>query len=194
MPTRLFNSIYLLWAVLAVPAAVYLYAYGTDAISYGEFIHVSGEWAVRLLIVTMAATPLRLMFARARWPLWLVQRRRAFGVACFCYAGLHLLVYLLRKADLDLIIEEGLEPDLCTGWAAMALFSLLALTSNDYSMRLLRRAWKNLHRLVYPAAALTLLHWVLAAFDMTPGLIYAGILAALEALRLAIQARRARVA
>jgi sulfoxide reductase heme-binding subunit YedZ len=180
MLKNILNSHYVLWCVLAIPAAMALYGYWDETLTYGGVIHASGEWAARLLIVTMAVTPLRLLFSRARWPLWLLQRRRDFGVATFAYALLHAVVYLQRKAELALILEEGAEPDLLAGWIAFALFVVLAFTSNDTSVRLLKRAWKKLHRLVYPAAILTFLHWALAAFDMAPALIYASILGVLE--------------
>jgi sulfoxide reductase heme-binding subunit YedZ len=182
----------ILWCVLAVPAAVILLRYHSDSLTYGEVIHQSGEWAVRLLIVTMAATPLRLVFPRARWTAWLVQNRRGLGVATFCYAALHLGVYLARKAEPALILEEGAEWDLLTGWLAFVLFAALAATSNDASVRLLRRLWKKLHRFVYLAAMLTFAHWMLTAFDMTPAIIYAAILTAIEAVRLIFQNRRVR--
>ena len=192
MLKQFLNSHWTLWFALALPAAVILYLYWRDAYSYGEVIHASGEWAVRLLVLTLAVTPLRLAFARARWSSWLVQRRRALGVAVFGYALLHAIVYIARKQDIALILEEGVEWDLLTGWLALAVYLPLALTSNDSAVRFLKRAWKKLHRLVYPAAVLTLLHWVLTAFDMTTALIYAGILGLLEALRLVLTFVRAR--
>lgn len=192
MLRQFLDSHWTLWTVLALPAAVILYQYGNDGISYGEVIHASGEWAVRILILTLAVTPLRLAFPQARWPSWLARRRRALGVAVFGYALLHAVVYLARKQEIALILEEGAEWDLLTGWLALAVFLPLALTSNDLSLRLLKRLWKQLHRLVYPATLLTFLHWVLTAFDMTPALIYAGILALVEGLRLVLMLVRAR--
>ena len=192
MLKKILNSHYVLWCLLSVPALYIIYTYQADILSYGEVIHASGEWSVRLLIVTMAVTPLRLVIPRAAWPLWLSQRRRALGVATFGYALLHMTVYLLRKQEWSLILEEGAEWDLLTGWIAMLLFAVLAVTSNDTSLRLLRRLWKKLHRLIYPAALLTFAHWILTAFDMTVALVYAGILAALELVRIAYSIRRVR--
>ena len=192
MLKQFLNSHGALWFALALPAVAILYLYWRDAFSYGEVIHASGEWAVRFLILTLAVTPLRLAFARARWPSWLVQRRRALGVAVFGYALLHTIVYVARKQDVALMLEEGAQWDLLTGWLALAVYLPLALTSNDRAVRFLKRVWKKLHRLVYPAAVLTFLHWMLTAFDMTPALIYAGILGLLEALRLVLTFTRVR--
>ena len=119
-----------------------------------------------------------------------MRRRRDFGIAVFGYALLHLAVYLARKQQFGIIWSEGTQMDLLTGWIAMALFLPLALTSNDASVRWMRQSWKLLHRLVYPAAALTLLHWLLTAFDPTSAIVHASILAALEAVRIVLMLRR----
>jgi len=184
------RSVLVLRVLLAVPAAVILYRYGVDALSYGEVIHESGDWSARLLIATLAVTPLRMLFPGASFPRWLMERRRDLGVATFGYALLHTLVYLERKADIGLILAEAMEPGLWTGWLALAVFALLAITSNDASVRALRIWWKKLHRLVYIGAILTFAHWLLTAFDIVPGLIYAGILAAIEGTRAALILRK----
>ena len=188
---RLANSRALLWLLLSLPAAAAVRAYATDAITYGEFIQASGDWSVRLLIATMAVTPIRLLLAGSRWPAWLLARRRHLGVATFGYALLHTIAYLVRKADFDLIAAEGADPSLWTGWLAFFIFAALAVTSNNASVRLLASRWKQLHRLVYAAAILTFAHWLLSAFDIVPGLIYAGILATIEVVRMLLLRRRA---
>jgi len=181
----------ILWALLALPAGVIAARYATDAMGYGEVIHATGVWSVRLLIVTLAASPLRLAFPRAAWAMWLVRRRRDFGVATFGYALFHLAVYLARKAELPiLIVREGLEPGMAVGWIAFLAFAALAITSNDAAVRGLGRGWKGLHRLVYPAAILTAAHWLMTAFELRDGLIHAAILAGLLAARIALGRRR----
>ena len=80
-------------------------------------------------------------------------------------------------------------PYLLAGWIALALFVPLAVTSNDISVRRLRRSWKTVHRLVYPAAILVFVHWVLSAFDPTTAWIHVGILAAIEIVRIILQRR-----
>jgi sulfoxide reductase heme-binding subunit YedZ len=183
-------SRWILRIALALPAALILYRYATDAIAYGEFIHASGDWSVRLLIVTLAVTPIRWIFAGTAFSRWLLTARRDFGVATFGYALLHTLVYLHRKADLALIVAEGIEPGMATGWIALILFAVLAATSNDAAVRALGRSWKLLHRLVYAAAILTFAHWLLLAFDTRPALIHAAILAAIFVARFVLAARR----
>jgi len=181
---RTLNSRYFLWVLLALPFVWLSNAYSTGDLFYGEVIHISGELSARLLILTLAITPFRLMFANARWPAWLLHRRRYFGVATFMYALLHTLVYIQKKASLTLIWQEGLSFNMWSGWLAFFIFLALAITSNDGSVRRLRRTWKKLHRWVYLAALLGFTHWVLVAFDFIPGLIHFAILLFLETYRL----------
>lgn len=178
------NSRYFLWLVLALPFCWMLYAYRTDDLFYGEMIHVSGEFSARLLMLSLAITPLRLYFSNANWPGWLLRRRRYFGVAAFAYTALHTVVYLNRKDDLALILEEATEFSMWTGWIALAIFIALTVTSNDASVRRLRRRWKKLHRWVYLAAILTFTHWIFIAFDFVPGLVHFLLILALESYRL----------
>ena len=180
----LLNSRYFLWAVLTLPCAWLLNALRADDLFYGEIIHASGELAARLLLLSLAITPLRLFFSESGWPNWLLHRRRYFGVAAAAYAGLHTLVYLDRKIGSGLLLQEAAEFSMWTGWLAMAIFVPLAITSNDASVRRLRRTWKKLHRWVYLAALLTFTHWIFVAFDIVPGLIHFLVLVLLETYRI----------
>jgi sulfoxide reductase heme-binding subunit YedZ len=181
MLLRILGSRYLLWLLLTLPGATALVRYAVGQTFYGEIVHFTGVFATRLLIVTMAVTPLRLIFGSARWTAWLVERRRYLGVATFGYAALHTAVYLARKGPDAL--AEAMEPGLLTGWLAFAVFVPLAITSNDSLVRKLGRAWKRLHRVVYLAAALTFAHWLWVAFDIVPGLVHLAVLGALESYR-----------
>lgn len=182
----------LLWLLLGLPAAWILYRWATapDTYGYGHAIGDSGDLAVWLLMLTLAVTPLRLLFRRRIWSAWLMQRRRDFGVASFAYASGHTIIYLAKKASLDAILADLTLPDILVGWLALALFVPLAATSNDIATRALKRSWKRLHRLVYPAAILTFLHWVLAAYDPTTAYIHIAALAAIELVRVGLQIRQ----
>lgn len=172
-----------LWVLLAVPAIYIVLRYWQDAISYGEIIHATGDWSVALLALALAVTPLRRVLAGGGLTRWLMTHRRAFGVASFAYATLHTLTYLERKWGHGFILKEGLQPDLLTGWIALAIFLLLAATSNDRSVRALRRNWQRLHRAVYVAAGLTFAHWILTAFEPRIAYICLAALCLIEALR-----------
>lgn len=184
----------LLWLLLALPGLwiAARWSFMPEAYGYGHAIGDSGDWAAWLLLATLAVTPLRLAFRKQGWTGWLLKRRRDLGVASFVYAAGHLLIYLVRKASPELVLTELETPYILVGWLAFALFLPLAITSNDLSMRRLKRRWKTLHRLVYPAAILTFLHWVWSAFDPTTAWIHVGILAAIETVRVVLQ-RRQRV-
>ena len=180
-------STYLLWIVLAAPFAWLTANAYSDKLVYGELLHLSGRWSVWLTMLAMSVTPFRRMFPAARWPNWLLRRRRHLGVAAFAYALVHTIIYLERKQSVTLIVVEGAEPAMLAGWLAFLAFALLALTSNDRAVAWLRGSWKRLHRLVYPAALLMFAHWVFTAFDVVPGLAHFAILCGLETYRFATE-------
>ena len=189
--TGIARSRVLVWALLAAPGAAMLYRWASapDLYGYGHIIGDSGDWAAWLLMLTLAVTPLRLLFRKQGWTAWLVRRRRDFGVASFAYAAGHTAIYLWKKSSLAIVLEEGRSPDLLAGWLALLLFVPLAVTSNDFAVRRMKRAWKRLHRLVYPATVLVFVHWALAAFDPTTAWIHIGIMAAIEIVRVWLQRR-----
>jgi methionine sulfoxide reductase heme-binding subunit len=179
----LINSKYTLWIVLSAAWLVAVYRYVLGETVYGEFVHTTGELSARLMMLALAATPLRLMFPGAGWAMWLVRQRRALGVAAFAFASPHLAAYIIRLEPAR-IASEALELGMLTGWVAFVIFVALALTSNDWSVRQMGRRWKTLHRLVYVAAALTFAHWILTAFDPLAGLLHLSVLAFLEGYRI----------
>jgi len=142
-----------------------------------------------LLIVTLAITPLRLVFPKSLVVRWLLQRRRYLGVASFAYSLLHTAIYLLRKKDIGLILNEATDIGIATGWIALSIMFLLAITSNDYSVKQLKRKWKILHRTVYLIAGLSFIHWVFTAFNPNIAYINLSILAMLLSLRLIMKIR-----
>lgn len=196
MPTtpplaRLLNASWFVWLLLALPGVVMTYRYARGVTFYGEYLHATGELGVRLLVLAMAVTPLKVAFPSAGWVRWLAQRRRYLGVAACGYSLLHAVAYLERQATFTAIIEAAGELALLTGWIALLVMLVLAATSNDRAVRGLRAGWKWLHRTVYLAAALTFAHWILSAFDPTAAYVHLGILVALEAIRLILRYRSA---
>jgi sulfoxide reductase heme-binding subunit YedZ len=182
----------LLWLVLAVPGLWIIWRWTTapDVYGYGHAIGDTGDWAAWLLMLTLAVTPFQLLVGRRRLSTWLIRRRRDFGVASSAYAAGHAIIYLVNKASIDAILADLSQPDIIVGWLALLLFIPLAATSSDIAARALKRSWKRLHRLVYPAAILTFLHWVLASFDPTAAYIHIGILGAIELVRIGLQLRQ----
>lgn len=146
--------------------------------------HVTGEWALRLLLLTLAITPLRRLAGWAFVAPW----RRSLGLLAFGYASLHFATFLALDLGFDLsaLGEEVVErPYVTLGFSSLLLLMPLAVTSTRAWQRRLGRRWMSLHRLVYAAAALAVLHFVwLVKADLLEPLVYAAILAGLLALRL----------
>ena len=180
---RIANSRYLVWVLLALPGVLLLYGFARQWFYYGEVLHISGKLSAWLLVFALAITPLRLLFTGAGWIRWLLRRRRCLGVAAFAYGLLHAVVYVDRQASAAVVFDASLSFDMWTGWVALAILLLLALTSNDASVRGMGRAWKKLHRWVYAAAVLAFAHWVFIAFDYLPGLLSGMALIALQLVR-----------
>ena len=146
--------------------------------------HESGQWALRLLLATLAITPLRRLAGWAFVAPW----RRSLGLLAFGYAALHVATFLVLDLGLDpsALGEEVAErPYVTLGFTAFALLTPLAVTSTRGWQRRLGRRWLALHRLVYLAAGCAVLHflWLVKA-DLAEPLAYAAVLAALLALRL----------
>lgn len=145
----------LLWGLLAVPAAILVNDYLASDAHPGDYLHGTGEWSARLVILALMLTPLSQALPGRGWVHWLLARRRAFGVAAFGYALLHLLFYLADMGALEPILAEFWALGIWTGWAAFLLLVPLFLTSNQRSMRAMKSGWKRLQRLAYPAALLS---------------------------------------
>jgi sulfoxide reductase heme-binding subunit YedZ len=149
-----------------------------------EITHTTGDWALRFLLLCLAITPARrLLRAPALAPL-----RRSFGLAAFGYAVLHLFTYIGLDQGFawDVLFEDVRERRYVTaGFAAFLCLLPLALTSTRRAQRRLGRRWRKLHRLVYAAAVLGVIHYLwLVKADLRPPLAYAALLATLLASRL----------
>jgi sulfoxide reductase heme-binding subunit YedZ len=119
--------------------------------------HITGDWAVIFVLTSLALTPARAVFD---W-MPLVQIRRRIGVAAALYAGLHFLIYVAdQKWNLVVVaLEIAKRFYLTIGFTALLMLTALAVTSTDGWQRRLKRNWKRLHWLVYPAAVLAILHF-----------------------------------
>ncbi|MEO1639714.1 MAG: ferric reductase-like transmembrane domain-containing protein [Pseudomonadota bacterium] len=180
-------SPYWLWVLLALPAFGFVAAVtgSDDPDVYEQFLHPTGEFSARFMIIAMLASPLTLIFKGWRGPLWLKKNRRYFGVAAFGYAALHTLYYLFDAATLERVIAALPRLYIWTGWAAFLIFIPLAVTSMDYFVRVMGQRWKQLQRWTYAAAVLTLVHWA-ALHDwggIGPALVHFLPLGLLEAYR-----------
>jgi len=145
-----------------------------------------GLLALVLLVATLCATPLKLTLGWT-WPL---RVRRTLGLLAFFTALLHFAVYLGPDQGFDLaavLPDIGKRPFIAVGFLALVLMVPLAWTSSKRSVQKLTfPVWQRLHRLVYPVAALAALHFYLRAkADHTQPLVYASVIAAGFAIRIA---------
>jgi sulfoxide reductase heme-binding subunit YedZ len=137
----------------------------TAALSHG-----TGFAALRILIISLAITPVRRL---SRHLGWLVRFRRMLGLYAFFYACVHLLVYLKLYANLDwptLVDDLSKRRYIIAGFSAWLLLLPLALTSTKWSIRKLGKRWQVLHRLVYVAAILGVIHywWIVKTGVLDP--------------------------
>lgn len=172
--------------MLSIPALALMRGYWAGDIIAMDMLHPTGEFSARFMIIAMVISPLITIFGNRGWTGWLLRRRRSFGLAAFGYAMLHLIFYVIDMGALEPILAEFWAPGIWTGWAALLLFVPLAVTSNNASMRWLRQRWKLLQRLVYGAALLTLVHWLLIHDGMTGALVHFIPLVMLQLLRIVI--------
>ena len=184
------NKKLVFWLLLAIPAAFMLRGYWSGEVIAMDMLHPTGEWSARLMIIAMMLSPLVALLGPKPWLNWLVQRRRAIGVASFLYALLHLIFYLIDMAAVEPILAEFWDIGIWPGWAAMLLFVPLAITSNDASMRALKAGWKRLQRLVYPAALLVLIHWIFIHNEAGAALVHFVPLIALVTARFFLTRKR----
>lgn len=119
--------------------------------------HITGDWAVVFLLVSLALTPARAVFDWAP----LIHIRRRVGVAAALYAVAHLLIYVLdQKWNLVVVATEIVKRFYLTiGFVALLALVALAITSTNGWQKRLKRNWKRLHWMVYPAVTLVLLHF-----------------------------------
>ena len=155
----------------------------------------TGEWTLILLLVTLTVTPLR----RLTGMNWLLRLRRMLGLTAFFYGCLHLVTYLWLDQFFDMaaIVKDIVKrPFITAGFTAFLLLLPLAITSTDAMVRRLGgRRWLALHRVVYIATAIGVVHyWWLVKADVREPLFYGVILALLLAVRLAWRRASTRAA
>lgn len=150
-----------------------------------------GDWALRLLLASLALTPLRLLTGVA-WPMAL---RRLLGLFAFAYVLLHLSVWIVLDHFFDwapMLRDVAKRPYITLGMAGLlALIPLAATSTAGMVKRLGARRWRQLHRLAYAAAVLAVLHFIwLAKVGRVEPYYYAAALAFLLGVRIWYSAHR----
>jgi len=189
----------LLFVLCLLPAAWLFYGAWSDTLGANPaeaLIRATGDWTLRLLCITLAITPLR----QALNATSLARFRRMLGLFTFFYGVLHFLSYswLDQGFDVDAIVRDiAKRPFILVGTATLLLMLPLAATSFNRAIKALGAArWQRLHRAVYAAALLALLHffWMRAAkHNFAEWSVYAVVIGALLGWRLwrGITSRRA---
>jgi methionine sulfoxide reductase heme-binding subunit len=176
-------------AVWLVLAALGVTDIGADPIKTIQV--VTGLATLILLLVTLAITPLR---KYAHWG-ELIRLRRMLGLFAFFYVFLHAVTYFVfdQSLSLELIWADTVKhPRIAVGFAAFLLLIPLAVTSTDAMIRRLGKRWTRLHRLIYLATVLGVLHYLMVQkLDITKGMIYVVAFAGLMLLRVPTWVRRA---
>ncbi len=165
----------IIFILLLLPLTLLVY-YGAndeltaDPIEY--MLHYTGIWSLRILLLTLAMTPLRNIFNQVAF----LKMRRMIGLFVFFYVSLHLFIYV----GLDLgfrfghLFEDIIKrPYITVGFIAWLLLLPMAVTSNKRMIRKLGRKWKTLHKSIYLVTILACLHfmWLVKA-DLLEPLIY----------------------
>ena len=152
-----------------------------------ELVEFLGITALVFLLITLSLTPLKMITKSAQ----VIRFRRMLGLYCFFYALLHVTGYLLFLANWADFLEDILKrPYITLGFLAFVVLTILAFTSPKAMVRRLARNWKKLHRLIYIAAVLVIIHFLWQAkADITEPVVYGLVTAVLLLFRLPVVQR-----
>ena len=198
MPTRLIPAVKILVHLLCLaPFALLLYRFQHDDLGadpVATITHFTGDWAVYMLLVSLALTPLRRLHTKLSN---LIRFRRMIGLYAFFYATLHLATYVFLFSGYDVPtaiagLRAGHPGEIVTqfklvwptmwddilkrrfiqvGFAAWVILLALAVTSPQFVLRAIGgKNWQRLHRLVYLAGILAVIHfwWLVKTGVRTP--------------------------
>ena len=195
----------LLIVALCIPAALAIAGLASDILAHTRYFgsnpvkegeHFLGRWTLRIIVATLAITPLRQVTG---WN-WLAKHRRTLGLFAFGYLTLHWIAYAFLDVQLDWgDLKKDLlkRPYILLGMTALVLMIPLVITSTKAMIRRLGRDWARLHRLIYLIAILGVTHYSMAVKkDLTDPLTYGAVLFVLFGWRIAraVRSRRAHTA
>ena len=178
----------LLTHILALlPLAILLWGYAQNQLTANPIREIqlrTGLYALILLILTLAVTPVNAIFRKKV----IIELRRTLGLYSFLYAGLHVINFIALDYGFDfyLIREDTLEkPYALVGLVSFLLLLPLAVTSTRWWIQRLGRKWRRLHMLVYPAALLAITHFAMQEkADIRIPLIFGAVVALLLIARI----------
>ena len=176
-----------LFLLLLAPLAMLAYRFYSEGFGANPIETINrftGDWALRILLLTLAISPL---IRITRWNN-IIQYRRMIGLFAFFYVCVHLTSYIVLDQffDFNAIIDDVFKrPFITAGFSSFILLIPLAITSTNKMVERLQYRWIQLHRLVYLIAMLAVLHfWWMVKVDTREPMVYAIILAVLLGFRL----------
>ena len=152
-----FVFLLLLWPIYIISYQIIFNELGPEPVD--RIINHFGEWTLIFIILTLSISPLRKLTNSTEW----IKFRRMLGLFTFFYASIHMLSYvgLDYRLDFEPLIDDVLKKKfIFIGFSAWLLLTILALTSSDKMVRLLKHKWKKIHRLVYVIAIFGALHFI----------------------------------
>jgi sulfoxide reductase heme-binding subunit YedZ len=160
---------------------------GLGANPIEKITHVTGDWTLRFLMITLAITPLRKLLKVPS----LIKFRRMLGLFAFFYVTLHFLTYIWLDKFFNLheiLADVAKRKFITIGFTGFVLLIPLAITSTaGWIRRLGGKRWQALHRLIYLAAIAGVIHYLwLVKADIRRPVQYGILLAALLLYRVAI--------
>jgi sulfoxide reductase heme-binding subunit YedZ len=169
-----------------IPLAILIYGGFTNGLTINPIQHITfytGDTAIRLLLLSLSCTPANTLFGFRE----AIKLRRPLGLYAFIYAAIHFSIFLFDYGFNPTYLYEAIfeKPYALVGFAALLMLLPLALTSTKASQKWLGKLWKRLHRIVYVAGILVVIHylWVVKA-DIRWPLIYGAYLLLLFILRI----------
>jgi sulfoxide reductase heme-binding subunit YedZ len=164
---------------------------GNAALEINPFQFITlrtGKSALILLMLSLACTPINTVFGWRQ----VLSLRKPLGLYAFMYGLIHFSIFIVDNGyvgdsiDFMAIYEATFVKQFAlAGFSALMILLPLALTSTQWAQRKLKKNWKKLHRLVYAAGILVIIHYVwLVKSDVREPLLYGALLAVLLALRL----------
>lgn len=182
-----------LFLILLIPLVILINRAFNDALGANPIESVNrwlGDWALRILLITLAISPLRRLTGWNQ----LVKYRRMLGLFAFFYVCIHFSSYIVLDQFFDFseIFDDILKrPFITAGFTAFLLLIPLAITSTNKMAERLQYKWVLIHRLIYLIAILAVLHfWWMVKADTREPAIYAVILAILLGYRLFFYIKR----
>ena len=146
-----------LWPIYIIAYQLIYNKLGPEPVD--RIINHFGEWTLIFVLLTLSMTPLKKITNSLEW----IKFRRMLGLFAFFYASIHMLSYvgLDYRFDFKPLIDDVLKKKfIFIGFSAWLLLIPLAITSSDKMVRILKKNWKKLHRLVYVISIFGVLHFI----------------------------------